>query len=154
MLRQLLAELYSKRQQHGMALEIVEGLVGKIDGLGFEEQTHWFNAHAGALVGLGRLAEARPILEKAIALDQAAAAPAAVARSYELLAQALDYEQQGSLAYCAGAAMAYYLKSGNPEAAANLARHLEPGGPQRALALLREADGQLSFLNDFEGVQF
>lgn len=154
MLRQLLAELYSKRQQHSMALEIVEGLVGKIDGLGLEVQTHWFNAHAGALVGLGRLAEARPILEKAVALDQSESAPLAVARSYELLSLTLDYEQQGSLAYCAGAAVSYYLKGGNPEAAARLARNLEPAGPQRALALLREADGQLSFLNDFEGVQF
>jgi len=114
----------------------------------FDQQIRWHNCHAAALIAMGRFADARPHLEKSIAVDKGDVAPAEVAMAYELLAATMDGSQGAGRAAVIGQSVAYYLQAGDAVSAKRVSAALMPESPQRALGYIREADGQLAFLFD------
>lgn len=145
-----LAKSYCDNARFEDALNLIESQAELISGVNLKKQVYWHNVHAAALLGLKRLADARPILEKAVSVDPGPHHLTTVARTYELLSQALEPGQSEASAKMLAAAMALYLKGGDPSSAARLAQPMEPKGPHLALESLRAADGQLSFFADLD----
>jgi tetratricopeptide (TPR) repeat protein len=143
-----LAESYSDSGRHEEALNLIESQPALTIGLNLKKQVAWNNCHARALIGLQRLADARPFLEKAVAVDVGPYGVASTARTYELLSMALEPGQQEAALGFRAAAISLYLKAGEPATAFRLAKPMEPKGPHSALEALRTADGQLSFFAD------
>jgi tetratricopeptide (TPR) repeat protein len=143
-----LSLIYQAWGQYERALHLIENYQQRSKQWAFIEKLRWQNAQASALIGLGRISDARPILEKAIAIDLVEMAPGETARSYELLAMTMDEAQATELTLIRANSVALYLKAGQVAEATRVSGVLLPDGPQNALKAVREADGQLAFLFD------
>ena len=143
-----LANIYIGWQQPERALQVLTQYEEFQGEWLFDQQIRWHNCHAAALIAMGRFAEARPHLEKAIAVDKGDMAPAEVGRAYELLAHTMVESQLAHRKEVVGQAVAYYLEAGEAESARRVSAALLPESPQQALGFVREADGQLAFLFD------
>ena len=143
-----LASIYIGWQQPERALQVLTRYEEFQGEWLFDQQIRWHNCHASALIALGRFAEARPHLEKAIAVDKGDLAPAEVGRAYELLAHTMAESQLTHRKEVLGQSVAYYLQAGEAESAKRVSAALLPESPLQALGFVREADGQLAFLFD------
>ena len=147
-IRIYLCLIYQGWGQSERALQVLESHQHRSKQWTHDQKLRWQNAQAAALIGLGRVSDARPILEKAIAIDLVDMAPGQTARSYELLASTMDETQSNELTLIRANAVALHLKAGQVEDATRVSKLLLPDGPQVALKAVREADGQLAFLFD------
>ena len=145
-----LAESYCDTGRYEDALNLLEAQSTLVVGVNLDKQARWHNVHAAALIGLNRLADARPVLQKAVSIDVGPHCLKTVARTYELLAMSLEPGQLETSVKFTAAAISLYLKAGDPASAAKLAKPMEPKGPDLALESLRVADGQLSFFADLD----
>jgi tetratricopeptide (TPR) repeat protein len=146
-----LAESFCDTGRYEDALNLLEAQSALLVGVNLDKQARWHNVHAAALLGLNRLAAARPVLQKAVSIDVGPRCLKTVARTYELLALSLEPGQLETAVNFTAAAISLYLKAGDSASAARLAQPMEPNGPDLALESLRVADGQLSFFADLDG---
>lgn len=143
-----LSEIYTRWQQPDRALQVLSEDAELTEASSFAQKIRWHNAYAASLIGVARVDEARPHLERSLSFDMTELAPQETGRAYELLAMTMVGLQEPERDKILGQATAYYLKANDLAGAKRVAQLILPASPHNALCLLREADGQLPFFND------